>query len=366
LIENRLVAEGGWIERSGVTTLNIYLPPTIIPGDAAEAGPWLDHVRRVFPEEADHLLKWLAHRVQRPGEKINHGVVLGGAQGVGKDTLLEAVKRAIGPWNSIEVSPQQMIGRFNGFAKSVILRVSEARDLGSDKDRFGFYEHTKVFMAAPPDVLRVDEKNLREYSVFNCCGVIITTNRKDSMYLPADDRRHYVCWSDLSKDDFTAEYWKSLWDWYEEGGGYGHVAAYLRTLDLTDFDPKAPPPKTAVFWQIVETNRSPEESELTGVLDRLNRPDAVTIAQIEKEAWNAGTMHDFYEWFSNRKNRRAIPHRFEECGYVSIRNTTRKDGFWLVGGKPQAIYAKAELSVRDRSAAAAELVRAAAQGGLGH
>jgi hypothetical protein len=28
------------------------------------------------------------------------------------------------------VSPQQILGRFNGFVKSVILRVSEARDLG--------------------------------------------------------------------------------------------------------------------------------------------------------------------------------------------------------------------------------------------
>ena len=55
-----------------------------------------------------------------------------------------------------------MLGRFNGFVKSVILRVSEARDLG-DVDRFTFYDHTKVYTAAPPDVLRVDEKYLREH-----------------------------------------------------------------------------------------------------------------------------------------------------------------------------------------------------------
>jgi hypothetical protein len=28
------------------------------------------------------------------------------------------------------VGPKQMLGRFNGFTKSVILRMSEARDLG--------------------------------------------------------------------------------------------------------------------------------------------------------------------------------------------------------------------------------------------
>ena len=60
-------------------------------------------------------MRWLAHRVQRPEEKINHALVLGGSQGIGKDTALEPVKHAIGPWNFFEVSPQQMLGRFNGF-----------------------------------------------------------------------------------------------------------------------------------------------------------------------------------------------------------------------------------------------------------
>ena len=95
-----------------------------------KADPWLAHVRKVYPNDADRIIKWLAHRVQRPHEKINHALVLGGLQGIGKDTLLEPVKRAVGPWNFAEVSPQQLLGRFNGFLKSVILRVSEARDLG--------------------------------------------------------------------------------------------------------------------------------------------------------------------------------------------------------------------------------------------
>jgi hypothetical protein len=80
-------------------------------GDAAKAGPWLDHVRKVFGDNAEHVINWLAHRVQRPGEKINHALVLGGAQGIGKDTLPEPLKRAVGPWNFLEVSPQHALGR---------------------------------------------------------------------------------------------------------------------------------------------------------------------------------------------------------------------------------------------------------------
>jgi hypothetical protein len=183
--------------------------------------------------------------VQHPHEKINHGLVLGGEQGIGKDTLLEPVKHAVGPWNFHEVSPTHLLGRFNGFAKSVILRVNEARDLG-EVDRFKFYDHTKIYTAAPPDVLRVDEKHLREHYVFNVIGFIITTNYKtDGIYLPPDDRRHYVAWSNFTKDDFAPEYWNAIWRWYQHEGGFGHVAAYLSELDLTIFDPKAPPPKNS-------------------------------------------------------------------------------------------------------------------------
>src|SRR5262249_14349000 len=157
--------------------------------------------------DTEHIIKWLAQRMQNPSCKINHALVFGGAPGIGKDTILEPVKRAVGPWNFAEVSPKHMLGRFNGYLRSVILRVSEARDMG-DVDRFQFYDHLKSYTAAPPDVLRVDEKNLREYAVPNCVGVIITTNHKaDGIYLPPDDRRHYVAWSDVKREDFSTEYW---------------------------------------------------------------------------------------------------------------------------------------------------------------
>jgi len=129
----------------------------------------------------------------------------------------------------------------------VILRVNEAHDLG-DVSRFDFYEKMKILTASPPEILRVDEKHLRECALFNVCGVVITTNYKtNGIYLPAEDRRHYVAWSTVTKEAFTEGYWKQFWAWYE-ADGFGHVAAYLRALDISDFNPKAAPPKTEAFW----------------------------------------------------------------------------------------------------------------------
>jgi hypothetical protein len=342
LIENRLVVDGGWIEREGVTCFNLYRPPRIKLGNGAAAKPWLDHAQRVFGQDADHIVQWLAQRVQSPEVKINHALVLGGAPGIGKDTLLEPVKLAVGPWNFREISPTQLLGRFNNFVRSVIMRVSEARDLG-DVDRFAFYDHTKALTAAPPDVLRVDEKNLREYYVFNCVGLVYTTNHKtDGLYLPVDDRRHFVAWSSCQKEHFPDGYWNRIWGWYADGG-CEHVAAYLNELDLSDFDAKAPPAKTAAFHDIVNVNRAPEDAELADVIDNLKNPDALTVKQLMAAA--TGMTAD---WLAERSSRRAIPHRLERCGYVCVNNPDSKDGVWRIKGVRQPIYARASLNIRDQ------------------
>jgi hypothetical protein len=354
IIRDRLISDGGWIERRGCQVFNLYRPAVQPLGDASKAGPWLDHIRMVYLDDADQIILWLAHRVQRPNEKINHAIVLGGAQGIGKDTILEPVKVAIGPWNFTEVSPQQILGRFNGHVRSVILRVSEARDLG-EVNRFAFYEHMKTYTAAPPDVLRVDEKHIREHTVLNVCGVVITTNNKlDGVHLPPDDRRHYVAWSPLTRDEFPPDYWAKLYSWYEEGGT-GHVVAYLNELSLDGFDPKAPPPKTPAFWEIVGANQSQEDAELKDALDTLNSPDALTLDDITQSLPFGNQLK---EWLTDRRNARKVSHRLEECGYISVRNKQEEALRFRVNGKRCVIYARKSLTQHEAQNVAAALVAA--------
>ena len=350
VIEDKHVDAGGWIPEPGARVFNLYRPPSPVYGDPSDVLPWLDHLRLIYPVDWEHIVLWLAQRVQHPGVKVNHALVLGGAQGVGKDTLLAPVTVAVGEWNTHEISPAQMMGRFNAWAKAVMVRVSEARDLG-DVDRFGFYDHAKTYIAAPPDVIRVDEKHLREHYVMNVMGVVITTNHKtDGIYLPADDRRHYVAWSDATREDFAEDYWRRLWGWYARGG-IGNVAAYLRAHDLSGFDPKAPPPKTQAFYAIVAAGQAPEDSELRDVLDYLRYPAALTI-DIAVGAARAIGMNDLADDLADRKNRRRLPHKFERAGYVPVRNPDADDGLWKIAGRRQAIYGR-------KTATPAEQIRSA-------
>ena len=46
-ITDRLAVAGGWVEKRGTTSFNLYRAPRIVPGDSSKATPWLDHVHRI-------------------------------------------------------------------------------------------------------------------------------------------------------------------------------------------------------------------------------------------------------------------------------------------------------------------------------
>jgi hypothetical protein len=135
-----------------------------------------------------------------------------------------------------------------------------------------------------------------------------------------------------------------MWDWFDAGGA-GHVAAYLTELDLTDFNPKRPPPRTDAWWAIVDASRPPEEGELADAIDKLGNPPALTLDDVVVAA-------PALDWLTERKSRRTVPYRLERCGYIPVRNPNSKsDGLWVIKGKRCVIYGSKKLSSDDRAQA---------------
>jgi len=377
ILENVIVEEAGMIEHTGARAYNKYKAPQPMDGDPAKAGRWLDLIERLYPDERDHLVAWFAHRVQRPGEKVNHALVLGGTQGIGKDTILEGVVRAVGPANCGEATPSNIAERFNEYLENVLLRVSEARDLG-EANRYGFYERTKSLTASPPETLRIDQKYVGAYRILNLVSVVFTTNnRTTGLYLPPDDRRHFVVWSEVRPEEFDEDFFAQFYQWYEDEG-FGHVRAYLEGYDLSGFNPKAPPKKTEAFWAMVDANSSPEEGALGDVLDALGkrgpdgsviRPPAITVGMVIDRAralskstndgiYGGDDVDDFWtlsQTLVDKKTSRRVPHMLEAVGYVGVRSPGTKDGRWVIDSRRQTVYASTELAVRDRIRAAGEL-----------
>ena len=349
LILDQVTSEGGWIPKDGAAIFNSYRPPLPRTGNAANAGPWLELVARLYPDHAGHILAFFAHRVQKPAEKINHALVLAGSPGIGKYTLLEPLKHGVGPWNFKEISPLNVSGANTDFMQSTVLRISETRDLG-EGSRYSFYETTQTMMAAPPDMVRINIKYVPQFYIPNVTAVIFTTNYgADGLFLPPDDRRHYVCGTEVTQEHFAADYFRGLWAWYV-AGGIDDVVAYLRDYDLSAFNAKAPPDKTPAFWRMVDAGRASEEPEFREAIDKAGDPAAITINIL---AQHAG--HELVEWIRDRKNRRNIPRRMDACGHVPVRNAGAIDGRWKIGGRLQVIYGLKSLSVGDRYRAAEQL-----------
>ena len=361
-IRDMLVDTGGFIAWPGATLYNCYRPPELLSGDPTKAERWLELVRLNCQENADHVVAWMAHRVQHPEVKINHGITLGGAQGCGKDTIFKPLEYAVGPWNCPNISPTNMFDRFQGFLKSVVLRINEARDLG-EISRYGLYDHLKPLLAAPPDVLRVEEKYVPAFYIINVVAVAFTTNySSNGFYLPADDRRHYVVHSDVDPASLGLDYFNELHAWLDAEGNR-HIASYLASLDLSKFNPKAPPQKTAAFWDIVTANRTGSgENYVVDALDRLAKktkngkwPDVVTGSQL-----SACAPDEAYTFF--RKNGRQVPPLMKAVGYEQIPNpgTKKDDGRWRVGGHRETIYGRRELSEEQRQRKARKFIKEAA------
>jgi hypothetical protein len=63
------------------------------------------------------------------------------------------------------------------------------------------------------------------------------------------------------------------------------------------------------------------------------------------------------EWLLDRRNRRALPHRLERCGYVAVHNPGSKQGLWMVNKQRQMIYARNDLGLQQQLRAARKLAQ---------
>ena len=165
---------------------------------------------------------------------------------------------------------------------------------------------------------------------YHASPLIVATNHKTTgIYLPAEDRRHYVAWSELKKADFADDYWSKLWDWYDSGGDQ-HVAPriwlnlILHPLTLKRRRPRPKPSGTSLM-----------PTGLLKILSLLTCSIRWVIPEPRHFKVIPKAMTDgFKMWLRDRSIRRAIPHRFEQCGYAPVRNPDREDRLWKVPVQP--------------------------------
>jgi hypothetical protein len=336
LIENVVVVERGAMEKEGAITYNTYVAPDwshLEKKKLPKPDKWIAHVKKLWPNkvEHEHFFNWGAHMIQKPYEKVNHGLVLAGKQGIGKDTALHPLRIGVGLWNSSEITPDNMVSQHNGFVKSVLLIVNEVRPHDDDFKASTFYDMMKIYLAAPPDMLPMDLKYHNIIHVRNVCHVGLTCNDPLKMYIPREDRRLFVMTSDLPDPKehpvFVPGYFEDMWSWMANGGAES-VVKWLHKRPISAFNSAAPPPMTPGKLAIIESADQVRRSPIDDLFEFYSehnyggKPPEVFFAKDLLDFVNAQSYFDDKNTIVKLLNAKNFHFKMDDRGYVMVKNPT--------------------------------------------
>ena len=248
---------------------------------------WLDHLSFVLGSdtERDRFLRWCAYVAQHPELKPNWHFLVLSVAGMGKDTMTAPLKLAVGKDNHIDITSNALEEQFNPWAERKLVIIGEftkSRHGGEVSNRL------KPLLAAPPDELTVNQKNLKQYQIPNRTAVVMFSNAQIPLYLERNSRRVHVV-NRLDHKARDPDYYTDMINWLD-GGGAALCAAYILTLplsaaEMTEF--KGPAPSTADKVELEEQNVEPGLAALEDLItdaragDRKDTPHTLVASSDE-------------------------------------------------------------------------------------
>lgn len=223
----------------GVEYFNTYKPNVL---ERKPAGAVVEmvkkHIAHLLPDpiEQQLVINYLAHNVQRPGVKIQWGMMLQGVQGDGKSFFAEMMQRVMGQSNCTSVSAEVLDDKYTSWSEGVCMVFFEELKL----DNFRKYEtinKLKPFITNPTISVR---KMYRDpYEAINTVNYFALTNYKDALPIDDTDRRYCVLFSQWQSREkleaFMAEnpnYYPDIYEQMREGAG--EILDWLLTHKIPD------------------------------------------------------------------------------------------------------------------------------------
>jgi hypothetical protein len=330
-IQNVVVSERGAQPLKGACCYNSYIAPDIATETTETPDKWIAHVKKLYPDpvEHEHFFDFCAHMIQRPDEKINHGVVMAGAQGIGKDTALLPVRYGVGEWNAAEVGPDAITSSYNGHVKSVLLVINEVRPHDEEFKASNFYNLLKPLLASPPEMLPMTVKYANTIYIRNLCHVILTTNDPLTMYIPEEDRRLFVMNSPLDGPD-SPEYFTDMYEYLERGGTLA-VIKWLKERQFSARIVRAAPPltrgKIAIIQSAQHVRRGLVDEIWEDFCEKNKRPKVLFHKDLV--AFVHATYFDDAARYLAQLNAKNFHFKMAEHGYDVVRCPTASE--WRAG-----------------------------------
>lgn len=305
---------------NGLSKGNLWSNTNMSSGVRGNCEPWLNHWEFLgWQNQRDHMLKFMSYTILHPEKKINHILLLGGMEGIGKDFLLYPLVHAMGEYTEI-IDGLELLSGFNDYLlghKHIHINESE---LGDHKQALEVSNRLKPLAASPPNTLRVNQKKIAPIKVRNIVNLTMTTNSQMPIKLNGPSRRFFGVWSDLNIRDqnesispMWLKYFKEKWNWMKNENGVEKCIWHLRNcVDLSDFDPSSPPPMTEFLRTIREESKSAAQQTIEAYIeneigafksDLLTANDAcATLKNLESQEF----MYVQPQWFTPTKVGRIL------------------------------------------------------------
>lgn len=367
LIENQLPTARGPVTIPGALCFNSYHAPDHSELDS-DTGPhrWIDHVKTLFPNEVEHnhFFDYAAQMLQQPGTKANHGIVISGAQGIGKDTMLLPLRHGVGLWNVSEIGPDQLEESFNPYVQSIMLVVNEVRPYNESHRASSFYNRIKPMLAAPPEMLPMNDKHTKTVYVRNVSRCFMTTNDYLTMYVPEEDRRMFIMHSAAAAGWAAHEYFKGMFDYFRQGGTNA-VISWLLERDISKFNPEATPPVTEGKRQVMGSTKFVRRSIIDDAFEDMVAEGTPPDVFFNENLRSAFASFDDSDKFESALKHPSLIHKMQELGYDLAKKEGGKRWKWTKTVGDQRIelqtpnaYVKRSLPMEDREKAIDEAGRA--------
>lgn len=242
--------------------------PNVSNAPAGDITPWLEHCRALVPDagELAHIWDVMAFKLQYPRIKINHAILHGGHGGSGKDTMWAPFLWSVcGPelTNRGLIDGDTINNQWGYALESEIILLNELKEPEASQRR-ALANRLKPIIAAPPEMITVNRKNLHPYDMANRALVLAFSNDLLPITLSSDDRRWFVIWSSAPRMDAVAA--AEMWSWYKTKGGFAQIAQWLYARDVAKFNPGAAPPMTDPKANLVEHSMSMAESFIVDLI----------------------------------------------------------------------------------------------------
>lgn len=234
--------------QDATVTCNLYAgwPTTPKEGNCDRL---LDLLRYMCSEDANPealyqwLLRWIAYPIRHPGAKMKSTLVIHGPQGAGKNLFFEAVMKIYGEYGDV-LDQSAVEDKFNDWASRKLFMIADEVVARSDV----YHIKNKLKALITGDRIRINPKNMAAHWERNHLNLVFLSNESMPVVLEEDDRRHCVIWTPGKE---TREYYMRVMAEIASGG----IAAlhhYLLHLDLGEFDPGTPPPKTDAKNELIK------------------------------------------------------------------------------------------------------------------